>query len=141
LGLGSGLEFATIETMHHRVALGWAGVLGASGVILGALGAHALKDALVAAGTHDVWETAVTFQLVHAAALLGFAGWLRPAATAPGACASWSVRLMVLGTLLFSGSLYGLAFGAPGWLGPVTPLGGLALIAGWVLAAVAAFAA
>jgi uncharacterized membrane protein YgdD (TMEM256/DUF423 family) len=126
--------------MHHRVALGWAGVLGATGVVLGALGAHALKGALLAAGTRDVWETAVTFQLVHAAALLGFAGWLRDPAALPQRCAVWAVRLLVAGTVLFSGSLYGLAFGGPRWLGPATPLGGLALIAGWVLAAGAAFA-
>lgn len=127
--------------MHHRVALAWAGLLGASGVVLGALGAHTLKAALMAAGTHGVWETAVTFQLVHAAALLGFAGWLRPGGPPPGASAAWSVRLMVLGTVMFSGSLYLLAFGGPHWLGPVTPLGGLALIAGWVLVGVAAIAA
>ena len=127
--------------MHHRVALAGAGVLGATGVILGALGAHTLKGALAAAGPHDVWETAVTFQLVHAAALLGLAGWLRAPAAPPGPCAAWAVRLLVLGTVLFSGSLYGLAFGGPRWLGPVTPLGGLSLIAGWVLAACAALAA
>jgi uncharacterized membrane protein YgdD (TMEM256/DUF423 family) len=123
--------------VNHRVALAWAGILGASGVVLGALGAHALKGALAAAGTRDVWETAVSFQLVHAAALLGFAGWLRAAPPPAGRCASWAVRLMVLGTLLFSGSLYGLAFGGPRLLGPATPLGGLALIAAWALAAFA----
>ena len=127
LGLGSGLEFATICPVNHRIALAWAGTLGATGVVLGALGAHALKAALAAAGTRDTWETAVTFQLVHAAALLGFAGWLRPGPMPHGRCAAWAVRLMVLGTLLFSGSLYGLAFGGPRWLGPATPLGGLCL--------------
>jgi uncharacterized membrane protein YgdD (TMEM256/DUF423 family) len=126
--------------MHHRVALAWAGILGATGVVLGALGAHALKGALLAAGTRDVWETAVTFQLVHAAALLGFAGWLKPPGPPRNGCAAWAVRLLVAGTVLFSGSLYGLAFGAPRWLGPATPLGGLALIGGWILAACAAFA-
>jgi uncharacterized membrane protein YgdD (TMEM256/DUF423 family) len=141
LGLGSGLEFATICPVNHRIAFAWAGILGATGVVLGALGAHPLKAALEAAGKRDTWETAVTFQLVHAAALLGFAGWLRPPPAQPGRCASWAVRLMVLGTLLFSGSLYGLAFGGPRWLGPATPLGGLCLIAAWALAAIAALAA
>ena len=126
--------------MHHRFALAWAGALGASGVVLGALGAHALKGSLEAAGTQDAWETAVTFQLVHAAALLGFAGWLKASAPSAGVCAAWSARLFVLGTVLFSGSLYGLAFGGPRWLGPATPLGGLSLIAAWVLAACAAVA-
>jgi uncharacterized membrane protein YgdD (TMEM256/DUF423 family) len=127
--------------MNHRVALGGAGVLGATGVVLGALGAHALKGDLEAAGTRDVWETAVSFQLVHAAALLGFAGWLRAAPAAPPRCAAWAVRLWIAGTVLFSGSLYGLAFGGPRWLGPATPLGGLSLIAAWALAACAALAA
>jgi len=140
LGLGSGLEFATIGPVNHRIALAWAGILGASGIVLGALGAHALKGALDAAGTRGAWETAVMFQLVHAAALLGFAGWLRAAPAPAGPCAAWAARLMILGTLLFSGSLYGLAFGGPRWLGPATPLGGLALIAAWVLAALAALA-
>jgi uncharacterized membrane protein YgdD (TMEM256/DUF423 family) len=127
--------------MHHRVAMAWAGVLGASGIALGAFGAHALKASLEAAGGVGVWETASRYQLVHASALLGFAGWLRASAQPPGTCATWAVRLWAGGTVLFSGSLYGLALGAPHWLGVVTPLGGTALIVGWVLAAGAAFAA
>ena len=124
--------------MHQRSALAWAGVLGASGVVLGAFGAHALKEALERAGTREAWETASRYQLVHAAALMGLAGWLRAPGNTPGGCAPWAVRLWVLGTLLFCGSLYGLALGGPRWLGPVTPVGGAALIAGWVLAACAA---
>ncbi len=126
--------------MNHRIALAWAGTLGATGVVLGALGAHALKGALVAAGTRDAWETAVTFQLVHACALLGFAGWLRPAGASVSRRAAWAVRLFVLGTALFSGSIYGMAFGGNHWLGPATPLGGLCLISAWALAAFAALA-
>ena len=126
--------------MHHRTAVAWAGVLGASGVVLGAFGAHALRGALDAAGTRDARETASRYQLLHAASLLGFAGWVRSAQGDGGRCAAWAVRLWVAGTLLFSGSLYALALGAPRWLGPVTPLGGAALIAGWALAAGAALA-
>jgi len=127
--------------MHHRVALGWAGFLGATGVVAGAFGAHALKGVLEAAGMREVWETAVRFQLVHAAALLGFAGWVRASPKPEGRCAAWAVGLWVAGAALFSGSLYALALGGPRWLGAATPLGGAALIAGWVLAAAAAFAA
>ncbi|HTU01958.1 MAG TPA: DUF423 domain-containing protein, partial [Candidatus Sulfotelmatobacter sp.] len=58
-----------------------------------------------------------------------------------GWCPAWAVRLWIAGTALFSGSLYALALGGPRWLGPVTPVGGAALIAGWVLAAAAAVAA
>jgi uncharacterized membrane protein YgdD (TMEM256/DUF423 family) len=126
--------------MHHRVALAWAGALGATGVVLGALGAHALKPRLAVAGMADAWQTAVIFQLVHAAALLGFAGWLRPVAAPPGRCAAWAIRLWILGTLLFSGSIYCLALGAGPGVGPLTPLGGVALIAAWVFAAGAALA-
>ena len=126
--------------MHHRTALAWAGTLGATGVILGAFGAHALREALERAGTREVWDTASKYQLLHAAALLGFAGWLRASPGVPGRCAAWAVRLWALGIVLFSGSLYALALGGPRWLGPVTPLGGAALIAAWVLAACAALA-
>jgi uncharacterized membrane protein YgdD (TMEM256/DUF423 family) len=125
--------------MHHRIALAWAGVLGATGVALGAFGAHALKGTLEGAGMRGTWETAVQFQLLHACALLGFAAWLRAPGPA-GRCAPWAVRLWIAGTLLFCGSLYVLALGGPRGFGPVTPLGGAALIAGWVLAACSAAA-
>lgn len=127
--------------MHQRTALAWAGVLGATGVVAGAFGAHALRATLDAAGTREVWETAVRFQLVHAAALLAIAGWLRASPKPEARSAVWAIRCWIAGTVLFSGSLYGLALGGPRWLGPVTPLGGLALIAGWVLAGCAALSA
>ena len=120
--------------------MAWAGVLGGLGVVTGAFGAHLLRPRLAAAGLVDVGETAVRFQLVHAAALVGFAAWLRAAPRPDGAAAAWTVRLWAAGTVLFSGSLYLLALGGPRWLGPVTPLGGAALIAGWALAAAAALA-
>lgn len=126
--------------MNHRAALAWAGALGASGVALGAFGAHLLRATLEAAGTREAWETAVRYQLVHAVALLGLAGWLRASQGGAGVRAAWAARLWVAGTVLFSGSLYGLALGGPRWLGPVTPLGGLALIGGWVVAGAAALA-
>lgn len=121
--------------MNHRAALAWAGAIGASAVALGAFGAHVLRPRLAAAGMVDVWETAARYQLVHAVALLGFAGWLRGAGGPAGPRAAWVVRLWVAGTALFSGSLYGLALGGPRLLGFLTPLGGVALISGWILAA------
>ncbi|WP_404424730.1 DUF423 domain-containing protein [Nibricoccus sp. IMCC34717] len=104
--------------------------LGLTGVALGAFGAHALRDRLAALGTAATWETATRYHLVHAVALLALAALVEriPAGTAIG-------RLWTLGTLLFSGSLYALALGGPRWLGPVTPLGGICLLAGWALLA------
>lgn len=126
--------------MKHRATLAWAGILGATGVVAGSLGAHPLRACLEAAGTLQAWETATEFQLVHAAALLGFAGWLKSRET-PARSARWASRLWVAGTLLFSGSLFLIGLGCPRWIGHVTPLGGLALIAGWVCAFLASFSA
>jgi uncharacterized membrane protein YgdD (TMEM256/DUF423 family) len=125
-----------------RSALLAAGILGATGVATGALGAHALDPTLAARGMKEVWETGVRFHLYHALALLGLAGWLRSSATGASAGrACWAVRCWTVGTVLFSGSLYALAFGAsPHWAGPVTPLGGVGLLAGWIFALAAALA-
>lgn len=113
-----------------------AGVLGATGVILGAFGAHALKETLLQRQTVGLWQTAVLYHLVHAVALLGLSalgagatGRSRPLIAAAAAC--W-----IGGTLLFSGSLYGLALGGPHVLGPVTPVGGILFLAGWGLVAI-----
>jgi len=127
--------------MNHRFALVAAGLLGATGVAAGAFGAHALREFLLARGTLDVWETGVHYQLLHAAALVGAAAWLRvERSPAAGARAAWAVRCWIGGALLFSGSLYLLAAGAPRWVGPITPVGGLALIVGWIFLIGAAWA-
>lgn len=107
-----------------------AGVLGAAGVALGAFGAHGLKAQLGPEGL-ETWRTAVSYHLIHVLALFGCGIWLRfqpEAGTAVGVAALG----FVAGILLFSGSLYVLALGGPRWLGPVTPLGGAAFIAGWL---------
>jgi uncharacterized membrane protein YgdD (TMEM256/DUF423 family) len=117
------------------------GILGASGVILGAFGAHALKGELDRRGMTPVWDTAVKYQLIHAVALLALGAWIeaRQATNRPKGIrqAHWAASCWVGGTVLFSGSLYLLALGGPAWLGPVTPMGGVALVIGWVLVAVA----
>ena len=102
----------------------------AAGVTLGAFGAHALKARLSPAML-DVWQTAVQYHLVHALAMVAIALAARPAFTPAG----W---LLGAGILLFSGSLYLLAFTGARWLGAVTPLGGLAFILGWLWLAWAA---
>ena len=97
-------------------------------MVLGAFGAHALQ-ARLGAEALSVWQTAVQYHFWHALALLAVP-------QLSGAWARASGWLFVAGVLLFSGSLYALAFGVP--LAVVTPLGGLALILGWVAFAVAA---
>lgn len=96
---------------------------GALAVVLGAFGAHGLKGTLESQGGVSIWETASHYHLLHAVALYAMA------VGAPRRRTAWF--LMLLGTIVFSGSLYGLAVGGPRWLGPVTPLGGLAMVLGW----------
>jgi uncharacterized membrane protein YgdD (TMEM256/DUF423 family) len=101
--------------------------LGFTGVAAGAFGAHALRARL----TPDllaVWETAARYQLYHALALLAVA---LAATVRPGA--GWGLPgwLFTGGIVVFSGSLYVLSLSGVRWLGAVTPLGGLMLLAGW----------
>jgi uncharacterized membrane protein YgdD (TMEM256/DUF423 family) len=117
-----------------------AGLLGLFGVAIGAFGAHAWKAILIERGMQQAWETGSRYHLFHAVALVGVAAWVR-AATGSRAVRlmHWAAKLWCVGVVLFSGSLYWLALGGPRWLGPVTPFGGVALMAGWLLLAVAAF--
>jgi uncharacterized membrane protein YgdD (TMEM256/DUF423 family) len=124
--------------MNYRTVLRLSGVSGAVGVGLGAFGAHGLRDALLSHGTANTWETAVRYHLVHALGLFCIALWLRQKPTSSAKLPSWIAGTWITGTLLFSGSLYGLALGGPRWLGPITPLGGAAFIAGWILLVVTA---
>ncbi len=105
-------------------------ILGCLGVALGAFGAHALQ-ARVGAEVLGWWRTAVEYQMWHALAVLalGVSGrrWTRVPA--------W---LFVAGSVVFSGTLYAMALGAPRWFGAITPLGGLTMIGGWLLLAVRA---
>jgi len=126
--------------MNHRTTLLAAGLLGATGVAFGALGAHALRDFLLERGMTVAWETGARYHMLHAIALLGAAAWLRSAQGNVQRRLSWAAACWCVGTVLFSGSLYGLAAGGPHWLGPVTPLGGLVLIAGWLCVVAAALA-
>lgn len=105
-----------------------AGLLLALATVLGAFGAHALK-AQLAPDRLQVYETAVRYHFFHALGLLGIGLTLRFVDVGP---VRWAAMLVLLGVVLFSGSLYALTFGAPRPLGIVTPFGGLALIAGWI---------
>ena len=118
--------------MKHRSTLLAAGLLGATGVALGAVGTHALEAFLMEKGTAHAWETAARYHLLHAVALLAVGVWLRHAQGTAARRAGWAARCWTAGVVLFSGSLYGYAVGGPQLLVYVTPLGGLALIAGWI---------
>jgi uncharacterized membrane protein YgdD (TMEM256/DUF423 family) len=118
----------------ERLFLALAGLSGALAVAAGAFGAHALK-ARLSPDLLAVFDTGARYHLAHALAL-GLAGWA--AGRFPGAPVAWAGWLFVAGTVLFSGSLYALALTGVRGLGAITPLGGVAFIAGWVLLAVAA---
>jgi uncharacterized membrane protein YgdD (TMEM256/DUF423 family) len=103
-------------------------------VAAGAFGAHALR-ARLSPEYLAVFETAVRYQMYHALALLA-AGWA--SVQWPGGAAVWAGWLFTAGILIFSGSLYLLTLTGVRWLGAVTPLGGVAFLAGWLALAVAA---
>jgi uncharacterized membrane protein YgdD (TMEM256/DUF423 family) len=111
-------------------------LLGALAVALGAFGAHALTNRL----SDDMlatFETGVRYQMYHALALLAvaFAAYRWADSNLPTA-AGW---LFVTGMVLFSGSLYVLVLSGVRWLGAITPIGGVAFIAGWLCLAAAAW--
>jgi uncharacterized membrane protein YgdD (TMEM256/DUF423 family) len=107
-------------------------ICGGVAVAAGAFGAHGLRDRLDPASM-AAFETAVRYQLVHTLALVFVAQRI---SQHPSRSASAAGGLFAAGIVLFSGSLYALALGAPHVVGLVTPFGGLAFIAGWVALAV-----
>lgn len=117
----------------ERIFFGLGALLAGTAVALGAFGAHALKTHL---SPEDLvtFETGVRYQMYHALALLG-------TACAMGRWESslieWSGWMFILGTVVFSGSLYTLVLTGQRWLGAVTPLGGLAFILGWAVLSLA----
>lgn len=107
-------------------------VLGFLAVALGAFGAHALSDILEKNGYADIWETGVHYQMFHAIVIvvigalmsknvIGNVKSLRVAGTA-----------MLIGVILFAGSLYALALTKITILGAITPIGGVSMLIGWV---------
>lgn len=117
----------------NRTILAAGALLGATAVALGAFGAHALNDVLTPK-TAGWWATAVQYQMWHALALIVIAALpLRRSALA-----AWC---MGIGAVIFSGTLCLMALGLPHWLGAVTPIGGMLMIAGWLILAWSALAA
>jgi uncharacterized membrane protein YgdD (TMEM256/DUF423 family) len=112
-----------------------AAFFGFTGVALGAFAAHGLKQRL-SADYLAVFQTGVHYQLIHALALFGVA---LLALHAPSRLLAAAGSLFALGMLLFSGSLYLLTLSGLGKLGIITPLGGVAFLAGWLCLALAAW--
>jgi len=110
-------------------------LMGFVGVGLGAFGAHALRGRL-SPEMLAIFETAVRYQMYHAIALLAVAAMMSKVDGRSVVIAGWS---FIAGILIFSGSLYALALTGVTMLGAITPIGGLALLAGWVALAIAAF--
>ena len=126
----------------HKKYLATAAIFGALGVILGAFGAHGLQQITQDEKILHSYQTGVQSQLYHALALLGLS---LLAISQPGKWIKWSYTFFTLGVLFFSGSLYLITYikvhgsGNTAWIGPVTPIGGLLLILGWLFLLVTAF--
>ncbi len=122
--------------MNARWMLLTGAVFGLLSVVMGAFGSHALRGVLEETGRTEAWRIAVLYQSWNGVALLAFGIWslLRPQL----GLLRWVSLFIVAGIILFSGSLYILSVGGPDIFGPVTPIGGLSLVAGWALAIAAA---
>jgi uncharacterized membrane protein YgdD (TMEM256/DUF423 family) len=115
----------------HPLLLASTGLSGFIAVALGALAAHPLRDTLNEHHSLDSWHTAAHYQLTHSVAALLV---VLMAASLPSLARPLK-RIAILwltGCVLFSGSIYALALGGPRAFGPVTPVGGLAFLAGWI---------
>jgi len=117
-----------------RIWLFIAAVTGGLAVLLAAFGEHALAARLSPRDLNS-YATAARYQMIHATAM-GLAALAARGKAVP--LAKTSALFFFIGVLLFSGSLYGLALGGVRMLGFVTPLGGLALVAGWIMLGLAA---
>jgi uncharacterized membrane protein YgdD (TMEM256/DUF423 family) len=117
-----------------RTFLLMAALAGLTGVALGAFGAHGLRDRL-SPELLAVFETAVRYQMYHALAIFGVGLLAAPMGGPLVRAAAW---LFAAGIILFSGSLYALALTGSTRLGAITPIGGLAFLAGWACLIVAA---
>jgi uncharacterized membrane protein YgdD (TMEM256/DUF423 family) len=117
----------------NEIALVFAAFFGATAIILGAFGAHLLKKKLSTEQLQS-FETGIKYQMYHAIILLVLGFQLKESSTID----QYIFLAFIIGTLLFSFSIYGLVISSTKnkkikFLGPITPLGGLFLVAGWLL--------
>ncbi len=106
-------------------------------VAFGAFGAHMLEGR-VADKYLDTWQTAVQYQMFHAIGLMAVAILMSSSLLGPLSSLNWAGYLMLAGIIIFSGSLYVLSLTGISILGAITPIGGVAFIAGWIMLIVAA---
>ena len=119
--------------MKQQTAIRISALVGFLGVALGAFGAHALKDTLLQNQTTAIWEKAVFYHFIHAVMLFVLSTRTK---WKPGPWVAFSI-----GILVFSGSLYALAYLNLKWLGAITPIGGVSFMVGWLWLASARFKA
>lgn len=119
---------------NPKIIIAIAAILLAIAVAAGAFGAHALKNVL-SAERLETWQTAVQYHAWHALGLMLIAliGVQFEIAV------TWPASLILAGIVIFSGSLYTLCLSGIGWLGAITPIGGVAFIVGWIVLAVQFF--
>jgi len=137
-GRSRGLAMRSVVRRQNDSPMSWSSVgavLLALAVAIGAFGAHALRERLDAYAT-GIYERAVFYHFVHALGLvaIGIAVSARVAVGSTALVAGW---LLLVGIIVFSGSLYALALTGIKKLGAITPIGGLAFIAGWIVFAFA----
>ena len=113
-----------------KILLLCAAISGLLSVVIGAFGAHGLKGKITSE-LLAAYQTGVHYQMFHTLALLLLALLILRLNTS-SLFLNATGLLWLIGIILFSGSLYYLALGGPSWLGPITPLGGLLLILGWL---------
>lgn len=118
--------------MTAKTTLILAAILGALSVGIGAFGAHSLEATLTANGRLETYETAVKYQFYHALAIFLLGILMINLNSSYFGYAVWS---FLIGTIIFSGSLYVLSITNITWLGAITPIGGLAFILGWIFLA------
>lgn len=106
-------------------------------VAFGAFGAHMLEGR-VADKYLDTWQTAVQYQMFHAIGLMAVAILMSSSLLGPLSSLNWAGYLMLAGIIIFSGSLYVLSLTGISILGAITPIGGVAFIAGWIMLIIAA---
>jgi len=116
-------------TMNNQLARKIAAIFGFFGVLFGAFGAHFLRSFLDQLGAVGIWQTAVRYHLVHSVVLLVLSGW-RP-------LPRLAYYLILIGVMVFSGSLYALALTNFKWFGAIAPLGGIGVLCGWLALALA----